>query len=93
MTYEELNRDHVQQKGRTINVSLWYPDVNQNINSVEIDLFDVRAADSILVSYDKDRDGWSIKQASKFHWESDDEICDPDWQEVAFVQAWARKDR
>lgn len=92
-TYEEVHGDHVivRQKERSISVALCYPDVDQNINTVEIDLVDVRAADSILVKYDKDRDGWSIMQASKFEWEPDDEVCDPDWQEVAFIQAWGRK--
>jgi gentisate 1,2-dioxygenase len=37
------------------------------------------------------RDGWAILQASTFEWSADDEVCDPDWQEVAFVQAWGRE--
>ena len=60
-------------------------------NTVVLDLEHVRAADGILVSYDFDRDGWSIRQASQFEWEEGDEICDPDWQEVAFVKAWGRE--
>ena len=53
-------------------------------------LTDVRAADDIRISYDYDRDGWVIEQASIFEWDGDDEECDEDWQEVAFVKAWAR---
>ncbi len=75
--------------GDTLDLPLWYPR-NSEIKKIEISLMDVRAADSILVEYDFKRDGWSIKQASTFEWE-DDDTCDPDWQEVAFVQAWARK--
>ena len=45
-----------------------------------------------MIKYDFDRDGWQILQASKFSWDGDDEECDPDWQEVAFVKAWARED-
>jgi hypothetical protein len=57
-----------------------------------VDLMDTRAADGLHISYDFERDGWSIKQASTFSWEADDPNCgDPDWQEVAFVKAWARK--
>jgi gentisate 1,2-dioxygenase len=52
---------------------------------------DVRAADSIRISYDHERDGWKIEQASTFEWEANDTVCDPDWQEVAFVQAWGRE--
>lgn len=70
-------------------VTLVYPRQNP-LEEIEIDLEDIRAADSILVRYDFDRDGWVILQASKFEWDADDSICDPDWQEVAFIQAWAR---
>jgi len=90
-TYDKLHGDHVAQIGRTINVALCYPDIGKSLNAVEVELVDVRAADSILISYDKERDGWSIKQASTFKWDANDEVQDPDWQEVAFVKAWARK--
>lgn len=73
-------------------VTLNYPRNKGNLNTVEIDLCDVRAADSIRVVYDFDRDGWSILQASKFHWHEDDANSgDGDWQEVAFVPAWGRQ--
>lgn len=74
----------------TIEAELWYPR-NSHIKFVEVDLIDVRAADSIRISYDFDRDGWKIEQASKFSWNLD-EPYDQDWQEVSFVQAWGRKE-
>lgn len=78
--------------GDTVEVSLWYPrNEDETVKYIECDLMDVRAADSIRVSYDFDRDGWKIEQASKFSWDVDDEVCDSDWQEVAFVEAWARE--
>lgn len=75
-------------------IEIWYPRSESSIpekqiDTIEIGLMDTRAADNIRVSYDFDRDGWSIKQASKFEWDIDDEICDEGWQEVAFIQAWA----
>ena len=70
--------------------TLYYPNIHM-IDKVEVNLSDVRSADSIRISYDFDRDGWKIEQASIFEWDGDDEVCDPDWQEVAFVQAWARE--
>ena len=73
------------------NVQLWYPRSDGNAKEIEIELSDTRAADSIKISYDFDRDGWVIKQASIFSWEADDNVCDPDWQEVAFIKAWARE--
>ena len=73
-----------------IGVELLYPRNEGAINTVELGLSDVRAADSIRITYDFERDGWAIQQASTFEWGSDQEP-DMDWQEVAFVQAWARE--
>lgn len=78
-------------------VTLWYPRNDQKRDAeqpqeIEIELMDVRAADSILVSYDFDRDGYVIKQASRFYWPAEDPVCDPDWKEVAFIKAWQRED-
>lgn len=58
--------------------------------TVEVGLCDVRASDSVRVHYDFERDGWVISQASTFSWPSTDEVCDSDWQEVAFARAWQR---
>lgn len=75
-----------------LHFDLWYPDApDSDVHKISIGLMDVRAADDIRISYDKDRDGWKIEQASIFEWDADDKICDPDWQEVAFVKAWGRK--
>lgn len=74
----------------TARVTLEYPR-NNPVNKIVVDLCCVRAADGILIEYDFARDGWSIKQASTFEWEIDDKECDPDWQEVAFIEAWARE--
>lgn len=72
-------------------VSLCYPRNPGHITHLEVDLEDVRAADSLRVSYDFDRDGWKIEQAQFFSWESGDKVCDPGWIEVAFIQAWAKQ--
>lgn len=79
------------QTDGVIAVELWYPRQSGEPHTVEIGLTDVRAADSIQIRYDFDRDGWAILQASTFAWDVNDSTCDPDWQEVAFVQAWARQ--
>jgi hypothetical protein len=76
--------------GDALLVDLWYPRVEGSVKAVEVGLVDVRAADAIRIEYDFGRDGWVIKQASRFQWDADDPAMDPDWQEVAFVQAWAR---
>jgi len=75
--------------GKTVFIDLWYPRSDDQLDTLEIGLMDIRAADAIQVSYDFKRDGWMIKQAAIFAWE--DEECNADWQEVAFIQAWARE--
>lgn len=74
-------------------IDIEYPRNEGNIQSLEIGLSDVRAADSIRVSYDFDRDGWKIEQASKFSWDNPEapDFGDADWKEVAFIKAWARE--
>jgi hypothetical protein len=91
-----MNKDWILKesvaRGDELHINLWYPDVPENqIRKIVVGLVDVRAADDIRISYDKERDGWKIEQASTFEWDGADEKCDFDWQEVAFVQAWARK--
>ena len=87
----ELNYKLQQSETRKVTVGLWYPRLEDNVNEVEVDLVCVRAADSIKIRYDFERDGWSVLQASRFKWDANDAVCDPDWQEVAFIQAWARE--
>ena len=91
MTCLALSEGNFGQRGDTIWLNLWYPRTGKEPNKIEIGLMDVRAADSIQISYDFKRDGWVIKQASTFQWDGNDTVCDPDWQEVAFIQAWGRE--
>lgn len=78
----------------TVAVDLLYPRIEDHPKYVEVGIEEVRAADSIWISYDFQRDGYVIEQASTFSWEwkagEPEPVCDPDWQEVAFIQAWAR---
>jgi hypothetical protein len=91
-THEDILKDAKVHDGNELHLDLAYPDVpDTEIKYMVIGLMDVRAADDIRVSYDENRDGWKIEQASTFQWEADDEVCDHDWQEVAFVQAWGRE--
>lgn len=76
----------------TKRVELFYPRGEGNARQILVSLMDIRAADDIRISYDFDRDGWVIEQASIFAWPAGDEVCDPDWQEVAFIEAWAREE-
>lgn len=69
---------------------IWYPRIDGNVEYLEVGLVDVRAADSLRIHYDFERDGYAIEQASTFSWPEEDTDMDMDWQEVAFVRAWAR---
>lgn len=31
-----------------------------------------------------------VVHVSIFSWDGDNEVCDADWQEIAFVKAWGR---
>ena len=64
-------------------VDLWDPSNDGNTDVVEVGLCDVRGADSIRISYDFDRDGYSITQSD---WDDEGES----WAEVAFVKSWGR---
>ena len=88
MTKEELLKE-VKQYGDALHIDIWYPRTDNTIKAIQLGLMDVRAADDIRIEYDFERDGWVIKQAQVFEWSVDDEVCDPQWMEVAFIEAWA----
>lgn len=80
-------------RGETISVDLCYPRMDdERVRAIEVGLSDVRAADQIRITYDFERDGWKIEQASIFEWEVDDAVCDRGWKEVAFIPAWSQED-
>lgn len=84
-------KDEIAIRGATLVADLWYPGVEGNVDTIEVGLVCVRAADSIRIKFDYERNGYSILQASTFEWEEGDELMDSDWQEVAFIEAWVRK--
>jgi hypothetical protein len=57
-----------------LRITLSYPQIAGNTNTIRLQLGDVRAADDILVRYDFDRDGWAITTDNG--------------TETAFVPAW-----
>ena len=87
---------HIIRHDDELHVELTYPPYTdaENKGQVRYVVFDqesVRATDGIRLSFDFDRNGYKVEQASTFTFECDDPICDPDWQEVAFVPAWGRR--
>jgi hypothetical protein len=77
--------------GDDLCVDLEYPRNPGQAKAVVVGLCDVRAADSVRVSFDFDRNGWVVQQAKR---QSGDygapvEAYDPQWTEVGFFEAWA----
>lgn len=69
-------------------IELKYPLLNK-IKFVEIDQMSVRASDGIRVTYDYDRDGWSIQQPKRLIGDIGASHVDYKWTEVYFAQSWA----
>jgi hypothetical protein len=88
----DLMLKDIKVSGRVLFMDLWYPRVGDNVNEIQLGLMDVRASDGIRISYDHDRDGWVIKQGSVWEFPAEGP-CDEDWQEVTFIQSWARDSR
>lgn len=69
-------------------IDLVYPNLQGNVDTIEIGLTDVRCADEIRIKYDYDRDGWAIYQSTGKIEEWGIYPFD-DWKEVAFINAFA----
>lgn len=90
--HEELILSQARISDQTLDIDLYYPrPQSKDATKVVLGLRDIRASDGVRLSYDFERDGWIIEQASIFEWEGDDDVCDPDWQEVAFIESWGRE--
>lgn len=91
------NNFHIHKAGDELHVTLTCPPYTDTDNTkgqtryVTVNQESVRASDGLRLHYDYARDGFVVEQASTFSWEVGDQVCDPDWQEVAFIQSWARE--
>jgi len=69
----------------TPSIQSWFP--TNNAKEIEIELQDrLETSDSIRISYDIERGGWSIKQASFFEFST----VENDWEEVLFIKSFGR---
>jgi hypothetical protein len=83
-----LENESVDVRG-SVDIDWMYPDAYEDNpkDKIEIHLYSVRAADSLIIKYDMERDGWSISMArTKDHddYSEDTGIVD----EMAFIPAW-----
>ena len=79
--------------GDTIYASLWYPRNSGDgiIRSINVGLYDVRAAGPILITYDFKRDGYVITQEVFIDHETWLEETG-EFVETAFVPAWITRE-
>lgn len=54
-----------------------------------IDLVDVRAANTLIVHFDFDRDGWVLESPTKMGWAPGEDTLDERLEEVGFVPAYS----
>lgn len=82
----DISESHVKN---VVDIEIEYPRSNE-VDTVEIGLSDVRAADSIRIKYDFERDGWVILQPRSYHPHIEGNSYDyaEEWIESAFCQAW-----
>jgi hypothetical protein len=87
---------HARRQGRVTAVDLWYPGLppehdSGNVDAIEITLVHVRAARSIRIEYDFDRDGYRIlgeRNTGADEPYAEAPAPDETWQEEAFIPAW-----
>ena len=70
-----------------LSVELWYP-LQRKAKAVRVSLYDVRAADDLLIRFDHDRDGWVIAMDLSHDDHSGIIKVVEAEQEVAFIPAW-----
>ena len=63
-----------------LDVCLMYPTQNE-INMIELDVCAVRVTNPVRITYDFERNGWSILQQTSF----DEDIGESQWSEKAFL--------
>ena len=84
--------DEIEVKG-SVRITWFYPKIYSGDvpDYLQIGMLQVRASDDLRIHYDATRDGWAIEQAAYFEWSAGDADNDPGWEEVAFIEAWARE--
>jgi len=96
--YAERNFD-IARYDQTLSINVTYPgwsegDSPESVRFIKVNQESVRASDGIRLSYDYQRDGWSIQQPKSREVEVSDGVFEfqQDWIETAFVQSWALDD-
>jgi hypothetical protein len=87
MDFENIEIDKTEDE-KVVHIEVNYPR-NNKIDTIEIGMCEVRAADDIRIKYDFERDGWVILQSRSYH-QIDENSYDyaEEWIESAFCPAW-----
>ncbi len=70
-----------------LHITLSYPRIEGNTNTIRLELGDVRAADDLIITFDFERNGWRIGMDTTRQTTFGMDTIDQD-QEVAFIPAW-----
>jgi hypothetical protein len=94
MPVKEVHHENIVLFGSTV-ICWHYPEIYhpKKQDSIILELAHIRSANNLHITFDAKRDGYVISQQTIFSWPLDDDICDPGWQEVAFIEAWQPKQR
>jgi len=79
--------ERITERDEQLRVELWYPR-ERKAQSVRVSLFDVRAADDLVISFSFARNGWVIRMDSTHDDDSGIIKVVREEVEVAFVPAW-----
>jgi len=84
----------VKRNNDTIAVELLYPPSDNEPDNghpryVTVDMERTHATDGLRIWYSVNRNGWVIEQAQIFEFDAKDQVCDPQWKEVSFINSWA----
>lgn len=61
---------------------------HHRIERLFVGLEDVRAANTLEIYFDFDRNGWVVEAATKFAWSEGEDYSDRRLEEVAFIPAY-----
>lgn len=82
-----MTETHLDPEVRSFHVELEYPRLDNNVREVTVGLTDVRAADTIRITYDFERDGWRVGMDCTVEDGPVMRVTEEN-TEVAFIPAW-----
>lgn len=85
-----MTETNLDREARSFHIELEYPRLDSNVQEVTVGLTDVRAADTIRITYDFERDGWRLGMDRTVEDGPIMRVTEEN-AEVAFIPAWNEK--